>query len=486
MTDEPIKFLLVDDVEDNLLAAEALLERDGVVVLKATSGREALELLLTNDVTLALLDVQMPGMDGFELAERMRATERTRHVPIIFITGDGDPVRGFQGYEYGAVDVLYKPVDPRILRSKADAFVLLQRQRREYAEALRMNERFIGILGHDLKGPLSAVLTGARVLEGELLDEKHRRMLEVMTSASRRMSDMIDQLLDLSRSRLIDGIGLGRSRQPADVTALARRAVEELVALHPSRDIVLRTPGELPANVDAERLMQLFSNLIANAVEHGDPGTRVTVDISTNPDGVAFSVHNAGVIAPELLPALFEPFGRRQKSGTRRRGLGLGLYIARQIALAHGGKLDVVSRPESGTAFELRIPRRLPSDPPSRAAARPTVLVVDDDLETREALQEEFERHGYATLTAADGGQALARLRDGAPRPSVVVLDMVLPVLDGHRVFEAMQADPELSGIPVIASTATAERAPRGVVVVPKPVKLDSLLKTVAVLCRQA
>src|ERR1035438_7539846 len=146
MTSEPIKFLLVDDKTENLFSLEAIIRREGLEVLLARSGSDALELLLVNDVSLALLDVQMPVMDGFELAELMRGTQRTKHVPIIFVTaGPRDPQRVFKGYESGAVDFLFKPIDPHILKSKADVFFELACQRRELAKTLRLNEMFVGI-----------------------------------------------------------------------------------------------------------------------------------------------------------------------------------------------------------------------------------------------------------------------------------------------------------------------------------------------------
>src|SRR5262245_13845643 len=127
-----VKCLLVDDLEENLLALSALLHRPDVELLTARSGKEALELLLVNDVALALLDVHMPEMDGFELAELMRGTERTRHVPIIFVTAAArDQYRSFKGYELGAVDFLYKPIEPHVLQSKADIFFQLYRQKQQ-------------------------------------------------------------------------------------------------------------------------------------------------------------------------------------------------------------------------------------------------------------------------------------------------------------------------------------------------------------------
>ena len=161
--------LLVDDLEENLLALSALLRNDDVEIVTARSGVEALELLLRHDVALAIVDVQMPDMDGFELAELMRGSERTRHVPLIFVTaGSRDQHRMFKGYDTGAVDFLYKPIEPQILQNKAGVFFQLARQKqqlqqelRERTETLRLNEMFAAVLGHDLRAPLDVMLTAS-------------------------------------------------------------------------------------------------------------------------------------------------------------------------------------------------------------------------------------------------------------------------------------------------------------------------------------
>ncbi len=151
MSPEPVKFLLVDDIEENLRALEALLRRDGLTLYKARSGVEALEMLLEHDFALALLDVQMPDMDGFELAEMMRGTERTRRVPIIFVTAAStDEGRRFKGYEAGAVDFIYKPIDPLILKSKAEVFFSIARQH----EQLARQKDALATAAAELKGAL--------------------------------------------------------------------------------------------------------------------------------------------------------------------------------------------------------------------------------------------------------------------------------------------------------------------------------------------
>ena len=358
-----MKCLLVDDLEENLLALSALLRRQDVEILTARSGREALELLLVHEVALALLDVQMPEMDGFELAELMRGTERTRQVPIIFITaGSRDQHRVFQGYESGAVDFLFKPIEPHILQSKADVFFQLYRQKQQLArelhektETLRMNEMLTAALSHDLRSPLNAVLTSAALIERRSTETPVQEIAGRIVSSGRRMSRMIEDMLDMARARLAGGIPL--KREPADLGALIDRVVSEIQVAHPDRRIEVKQAGNLGGSCDAERLAQVASNLLGNALQHGEPEglVRVTVD-GRRPEEVVLKVENTGTIPSDLLPQLFDPFRGAQRQTGRSEGLGLGLYIVQQIVIAHGGSVEVESG-ERTTLFVVRIPR---------------------------------------------------------------------------------------------------------------------------------
>ena len=356
MSPDRLSILLVDDVAENLVALEALLRREDLTILKARSGAAALELLLTHDVSLALLDVQMPEMDGFELAELMRGSERTKHVPIIFVTAGGhDPARVFRGYDSGAVDFLYKPLDPHVLTSKVDVFLELARHRRQLANALQLNEVFVGILGHDLRNPLSSLKVGLEFLDGELTDERQRRVIKRMRSSSQRMHVMIEELLDLTRVRLAGGAGLVRNRVALELRGLLERAIDELRAVHEQREITFEAPARCPTTGDEERLNQLFSNLIGNALVHGTPDTAVHVRLRVEGSEAVAEIRNHGAIPRELLGSIFEPFRGRQR-GAAAKGLGLGLYIAEQIARAHGGRIDVSSTERDGTTFTVRLP----------------------------------------------------------------------------------------------------------------------------------
>jgi len=356
--------LLVDDLEENLLALSAVLRRDDLEILTARSGAEALELLLVHDVALALVDVQMPEMDGFELAELMRGSERTRHIPLIFVTAASrEPSRAFKGYHTGAVDFLYKPIDPLILESKTRVFCDLHRHRlaladelRQRSETLRLNEMFTAVLSHDLRNPLNAILTGASLLQIRSDDPAVRETAARILSSVQRMNTMISDMLDLTRARLAGGIPLNRSA--ANLATVVDSVLQEARMAHPDRTVEVLVEGDLTGEWDVDRLQQIASNLVGNAIQHGENTAPIVIRVNgSSPDHVMLSVANAGVILPAILPSIFDPFhsGRRGVG----EGLGLGLYIVRQITEAHRGTISVDSKPDSGTVFTVRIPRRV-------------------------------------------------------------------------------------------------------------------------------
>lgn len=367
--------LLVDDVEPNLVALEAFLQCDGVRVVTARSGAEALEALLVHDVALALIDVNMPGMDGFELAELMRGAERTRGVPIIFVTGmAGEPARVFRGYESGAVDFLVKPVDPRLLRSKVETFVELHRQRHQLStqlgqlkEMLRLSDMFVAVLGHDLRGPLQSVELGAQVILSKPDDgQVAARMAATVQRASRRMARLIEQLLDFARARVQGVIPI--VPVSADVGDLARTALSDLEPAAAER-VTVEAACDPRVRWDRDRIGQVLSNVLGNAVQHGMPGTPIVLAVRGDAERLAITIRNEGHVPAEMLPMLFDPFTRAETRRQRGTGLGLGLYIVDQIVKAHGGQVRVDSAPETGTCFTIDLPREaVPSAAPPKPA----------------------------------------------------------------------------------------------------------------------
>lgn len=226
----------------------------------------------------------------------------------------------------------------------------------ELQQAVHFNEMFTGILGHDLRNPLAAIMTGAQLLIKRTDDEKHLKPLARIMSSGGRMARMIDQLLDFTRVRVGQGIPLRPKR--LDVKPLAELAIEELEGPERQLSVVLESQGDTVGLWDGDRLAQVFSNLIGNALQHGTPGGRVTVSLDgTSAEVVRATVHNPGAVDATQLPRLFEPMMGSDRRGEKSHGLGLGLFISRQIVRAHGGAISVDSNEASGTTFLMSLPR---------------------------------------------------------------------------------------------------------------------------------
>jgi signal transduction histidine kinase len=226
----------------------------------------------------------------------------------------------------------------------------------ELASTLKLNETFVATVGHDLRNPLSAVLNGADLLLSRGDDPSQRMAAERIRSSGRRMFQMIDQLGDLARARLGDGIRL--LYQDVDLGLVVDRVVGELRAVHPERDIGIVKTGDSWGSWDSARIEQVFSNLVSNAVRHGAPRSEIQVKLNgSETDALTFSVANAGEIEESTLPHLFKAFYSGRSGRRPSEGLGLGLYIVEQVVLAHQGRIDVVTK-DGLTEFCVTLPRR--------------------------------------------------------------------------------------------------------------------------------
>lgn len=372
--EKPIHLLLVDDLEENLLALEALLKRDGVVCLKARSGDEALELLLVHDFALALVDVQMPGMDGFQLAEFMRGNANARHIPIIFVTaGSADQQRRFRGYEAGAVDFIQKPVETDILKSKANVFIELYRQRQEilshrdelkaYAAALSAADRrkndFIAMLGHELRNPVMAFRAGLQLLERQTDPERSALIHARMEVQAHHLSRLIEDLLDVAR---IDQGKISLKRERVTVQSIIDSAVDtSRPKIDAGRhDLTVDMPGS-PIWLDGDftRLSQVVSNLLTNAAKYTPSEGRIQVSANRVEDRVRIDVADNGVGVPEEMQVrVFDLFTQSKGPDDRsREGLGIGLALVRELVEMHEGAVELESNgPGSGSRFTVWFP----------------------------------------------------------------------------------------------------------------------------------
>jgi signal transduction histidine kinase/CheY-like chemotaxis protein len=375
--------------------------------------------------------------------------------------------------------------------------LLRAEQDRLQADALRkgavFRERLVGVLAHDLRTPLQAIwFTASSLAKADPAEVDVKKSAERIGRAADRMARLISDLLDFTRIR--QGTGLPIAPKPSDLEAIARRAVDEVQAAHPGRRIELSCRGDLHGVWDADRIAQVVSNLVGNAVAYSPPDTPVAVGLSATCDEVVLEVKNRGEpIPPAALATIFDPFKRAENGGERAsRGLGLGLFIADRIAQAHGGAIRVTSTAEAGTTFTVTLPRRPAEDAeaPAREASTPCpnghqVLVVEDDESIRDSLRQMLEEEGYRVVTASNGREALEALSHG-PHPCVMLLDLMMPVMSGWELLDALAKSGDLARLPVVVVSAVcnANEPPPGVRrCLSKPVHVDSLLAAVGEHC---
>ncbi len=364
--------LLVDDVEDNLVALEAALEPLGHRLVKARSGEEALRHLLKDDFAAVVLDVQMPGLDGFQTAEAIRGRDRTSGVPIIFLTAIGrEHEHHMRGFAVGGADYLTKPVDPELLRAKVAVFVRLrlaelevrhqsEELERRAAELARSNaelDQFASVASHDLLDPINVISGYVSLLRqrlGPALDGEVAAWMDRINTCSERVHSLVQDLLAYSR---VAGEAAGAACSSLRLSDALADALDSLGALVPAASgreaggVIVTS--DLPA-VRANRsgLSRVFQNLVANAFLHGGGAVRVTVSAVEEGGWVTVTVADDGAgMPPEQMERVFGMFERAGEKKPQPRS-GLGLAICRRIVERAGGRIWM--EPNEGPGLSVR------------------------------------------------------------------------------------------------------------------------------------
>lgn len=496
----PVYFLLVDDREQNLIALQALLRREGLELLTAHGGPAALELLLKHDVALALIDVQMPGMDGFELAELMRGSERTRRVPIIFLTAGGhDQQRRFRGYEAGAVDFLNKPIESDVLKSKAGVFFDLYRQRQEVArqrdelalmieenkrlleatrqsaEALQETDRrkdeFLATLAHELRNPLAPILSSVQLLRRA--SDSQQDATDVYQIIERQVNHMVRLVGDLLEVSRITSGKIQLQQEPMELADAVRNAVETsrpLIEAGNHNFSLLLTATPIVVKGDLVRLTQVVANLLNNAAKYTPEGGQISLAVERHDGWAHLCVKDSGLGIPaEMLGGVFEMFTQINRHLKRSQGgLGIGLTLVKRLVELHGGTVAVSSEGEGrGAEFTVRLPilattgERVVGAGEQRETPISTkrILLIDDNVDGLDMLKMLLSTYGHEVATAQSGQRGIEQVASFAP--AVVFLDIGMPGMDGYETAKQLRQLAAGDGLILVALTGWGQEEDR-------------------------
>jgi len=504
---EQARILIVDDTPENIhILMETL--KDDYLITVAINGEKALKMAAKAPIPdLILLDIMMPGLDGYEVCYRLKGDTKTENIPVIFITALSEVESKNKGFNLGAVDYITKPFEPlEVLarvrthlelkqhRDNLEKLVMLRtmdlqkanknlRQAKEAAEAgIIAKNSFLANMSHEIRTPLNGVIAAAELAQNEELSPKVDKYLHMIDSSAGALLGIINDILDFSK---IEAGKLEMEELPFSLGDIFNRLADIFSTNVQEKkiDFAINIDPKVPLMLtgDALRLQQVLTNLLANAFKFTPAGGIIQVGVQLNDDSqdnleLQFKIKDSGIgIAPEKLQLLFEPFTQADSSTTRKfGGTGLGLTISKHLTEMMAGRLWAESESGAGSTFYFtahftrpdentvaRLDQEVVADLAKlKSMARgKRVLVAEDNLTNQDIILEILETAGVIVELVNNGQEAVAAVERNPF--DLVLMDCQMPILDGYEASQQIHAKPHHAKLPIIALTAHALKGDR-------------------------
>ncbi len=505
---EKATILVVDDTPDNLVLMSNLLKVSYKVKI-ANCGEKALKIAVSDSPPdLILLDIMMPGMDGYEVCRRLKRDPKTMDIPVIFITAKAEVENEKLGLELGAVDYITKPISPPIVMVRVKNHLALQAKNIELESARSVAEKanlakseFLSSMSHELRSPLNAILGFAQLMESDSPPPStiQQESITQILLAGWHLLTLINEILDLAK---VESGQVPMLREPvplADVLLECQSMIEPQAKQRGIKPTFPQPGIHYIVHADRTRLKQVLLNLLSNAIKYNcEQGTVEVNCAESTPGRIRISVSDSGAgLSPEQLAQLFQPFNRLGQEAGGEEGTGIGLVVAKRLVELMGGTIGVessvgagsvfwfelISVAESQLAMEDSVPAAVAQTHMPRAARRHTLLYVEDNPANMKLVEKIIARYSnlhLLTATTGNSGIELAR----TSKPEVILMDINLPDINGFEAIRILRADPATAHIPVIAVSANAmpfdiERGKKAgfISYITKPIKVDAFME---------